>query len=96
MALDLKLLDSIPHEQIHAAVMYLSDRWGTEGAAPAQVPKAEEPLLTAEQVAAQLGVKKSWVYEAARTGKLPVIKAGRYRRFRITDVERTLASIPKG
>jgi len=45
-----------------------------------------EALLTAEQVAAQLAVPKSWVYSAARRGELPTVVLGRYRRFRGSSV----------
>jgi excisionase family DNA binding protein len=44
-------------------------------------------LLTAEEVAQMLKVKKSWVFTAAREGNLPVVKLGRYRRFRREAVE---------
>lgn len=39
-------------------------------------------LLTAAEVAAILRVPKSWVYEQARSGALPPVTLGRYRRFR--------------
>jgi excisionase family DNA binding protein len=39
-------------------------------------------LLTAAEVAAQLGVPKTWVYEQARAGRIPTVALGRYRRFR--------------
>jgi len=45
------------------------------------------PLLTAEQVAQQLQVPKTWIYRAARKGGLPSIQCGRYRRFVPADVE---------
>lgn len=39
-------------------------------------------LLDADDIAALLGVPKTWVYEAARTGRIPTVKLGRYYRFR--------------
>ena len=39
-------------------------------------------LLTADQVADLLGVPKSWVYEQSRTGRIPTVTLGRYRRYR--------------
>ena len=45
-------------------------------------------LLKAEEVAERLDVPVSWVYYAARTGLLPCVKAGRYKRFRPADIER--------
>ena len=40
-----------------------------------------EGLLTANDVAAWLKVRPEWVYEAAKRGDLPCIRAGRYVRF---------------
>jgi excisionase family DNA binding protein len=39
-------------------------------------------LLTAQDVAAMLGVPTSWVYAQTRAGLLPTVKLGRYRRYR--------------
>ena len=39
-------------------------------------------LLTVEQVAERLGVSKDWVWAQARSGLIPHIQLGRYRRFR--------------
>jgi excisionase family DNA binding protein len=38
-------------------------------------------LLTPPEVAELLAVPVSWVYAAARSGRLPSIPIGRYRRF---------------
>ena len=46
----------------------------------------EDRLLDASEVAELLNVPQRWVYEAARTGGLPVIKLGRYRRFKRSSV----------
>jgi excisionase family DNA binding protein len=43
---------------------------------------AESPqLLTPDDVAEWLNVKKSWVYAAAAAGTLPAVKVGRWVRF---------------
>jgi excisionase family DNA binding protein len=51
--------------------------------------KKSEPLMSVKELAAYLNVKESWVYaqirEARRSG-FPVIKVGKYRRFRRKDV----------
>jgi excisionase family DNA binding protein len=39
-------------------------------------------LLTADEVAAMLGMGVDWVWEQARKGRIPHVKLGRYRRFR--------------
>jgi excisionase family DNA binding protein len=43
-------------------------------------------LLTADQVAEQLQVPKTWVYRAARGGSLPSVPCGRYVRFHPDDL----------
>ena len=39
-------------------------------------------LLTAQDVAAMLGVTTGWVYAQSRKGRIPTITLGRYRRYR--------------
>lgn len=41
----------------------------------------DEPLLDAEQAAALLNVRPSWVRDATRAGRLPCIRVGRHLRF---------------
>jgi excisionase family DNA binding protein len=43
-------------------------------------------LLTANEVATLLTVPVSWVRESTRSGAIPCIHLGRYRRYRETDV----------
>ena len=45
-------------------------------------------LLTAAEVARELQLPTSWVYRAAREGRLPYVACGRYVRFDPADVER--------
>ena len=52
-----------------------------------QVP-APERLMTAEQVAERWQVPRAHVYRLAREGRLPVVMLGRYRRFRVDEIER--------
>jgi excisionase family DNA binding protein len=49
-------------------------------------------LLTAEDLAARWQVPCSHVYRLARDGKLPVVRLGRYRRFRLAEIEAFEAS----
>ena len=46
-----------------------------------------ERLLDAREVADWLGVPVSWVREATRSGALPCVELGRYRRYVRADVE---------
>ena len=53
--------------------------------------KMKSELLTVEDVAGELRVPRSWVYNAAGAGRIPSLKVGRYRRFRRTDLDAFLA-----
>jgi excisionase family DNA binding protein len=53
-------------------------------------------LLTASEVAALLGVPKSWVYEQSRRGLIPTVELGRYRRFREGAIERMVEQLERG
>jgi len=44
-------------------------------------------LLTADEVAALLSVPVSWVRESTRSGAMPCVPLGRYRRYDRVDVE---------
>jgi excisionase family DNA binding protein len=51
-----------------------------------------EPLLTPAEAAALLQVRPSWVYEAARGGRLPHMKLGKHIRFARADLDTFLAA----
>lgn len=44
-------------------------------------------LLTADQLAARLGVKVGWVKRQSRAGNIPSIKLGKCYRYRKADVD---------
>lgn len=44
-------------------------------------------LLTAEQLALRWQIPKSHCYRLAREGQIPCVQLGRYRRFRLEDIE---------
>jgi excisionase family DNA binding protein len=48
-------------------------------------------LWTAEQAASYLGVRTSWVYEAAREGRVPVVRLGKHLRFLQADLDAWIA-----
>jgi excisionase family DNA binding protein len=50
-----------------------------------------ERLLNADEVAAWLGVPVSWVRESTRSGAMPCVELGRYRRYDREDVLAWLA-----
>jgi excisionase family DNA binding protein len=46
-----------------------------------------ERLVTADEVAEFLAVPVSWVRESTRSDAIPHVRLGRYRRYRLADVE---------
>ena len=48
---------------------------------------ATSHLLTAEDLASRWQVPASQVYRLTRTGRLPVVKLGRYYRYRLQSIE---------
>lgn len=66
-----------------------------EGAAALSATAApgepEEPLLEAEELAKALKLPVTWLEQAARERRIPCVEAGRWRRFRRSDVERVLS-----
>jgi excisionase family DNA binding protein len=45
-----------------------------------------ERLVDAQAVAERLGVPVSWVREQTRSGAMPCVELGRYRRYDLDDV----------
>lgn len=50
----------------------------------------ESPLLDSEQLGVALQVPATWVEAAAREGRIPFYRMGRYVRFRRSEVEAAL------
>ena len=63
-------------------------------AQPAVAATPDDPLLDAAQLASALGLPQTWVEQAAREGRIPAIRAGRWRRFDRRAVEAALSSGP--
>jgi len=51
----------------------------------------DSPLLRPDQVAVLLSVRRSWVYDAVKNGKLPCLRVGRHIRFTRPMIEAWLA-----
>lgn len=51
-----------------------------------------DPLLTVDEIAAYLNVKKSWVYEQVGKRSIPVKRIGKYLRFRVSEVDLAIAN----
>jgi excisionase family DNA binding protein len=77
------------------AVAQTTEQWPATVTLPAPTTSV---LLTPEQLAEKLAVPPSWIREKTRerarirdSDPLPVVRLGRYVRFRLTDVEAWLA-----
>jgi len=64
-----------PSGLTHLAPNQLRGRFG--GLAVSRCMPSEQPrLLKPTEVAVQLGVSRTWLYEAAKTGRIPAIRIG--------------------
>jgi len=55
--------------------------------------QSQSPLLTAEQVAAIIGMTPAWVYAQSRSGQIPTVNLGRYRRYRREAIDEWLREL---
>jgi len=87
----------VPVYQIPRVLTFLSARLLAEGnSKPAcehtgESPRRAQNLLTASELAKHLSLPESWVRTEERAGRIPSFRLGRYVRFRLSDVERSLA-----
>jgi hypothetical protein len=58
----------------------------TATAAPSPTASTAEPLLDADQAAAQMNVTARWLEDSARAGIIPHVKLGRFIRFRVSEI----------
>jgi len=54
---------------------------------PVTSTASPEPFVNVTTVAEFLGVPSSFVYEKAARGEIPCRRAGRYLRFRLSEIE---------
>jgi excisionase family DNA binding protein len=57
---------------------------------PKQTINEVEGLLTVEELAHRLKVKKSWVYAQTRLKNIPFLKCGKYCRFQWEKVIKSM------
>lgn len=50
-------------------------------------PAEGEALIGIEAAARLLSVKVSWLYEQVRLGRVPSYRVGKFRRFRVSELE---------
>jgi excisionase family DNA binding protein len=56
-------------------------------------PPASKLLLTVDEAAALLGIKRTLTYELIRTGALASVRVGRLRRIRYSDLDAYAAGL---
>lgn len=88
----------VPLDQIPSALALLVARLVSEGRPSRDAHQdgahgsETEKLLTAGELAERLNVPESWVRTEQRAGRIPSKRFGKYVRFKLGDVERTLKS----
>ena len=91
----------IPADQIPAVLTFLAARLLTEGCADRNGERIgtsaaeSEKLITAGELAERLSLPESWIRSEERAGRIPGIRAGKYVRFKLNDVERALTERPR-
>ncbi len=58
-----------------------------------KLPAMDNKLLTAQEVAALLGVEPSWVYAQTRSGSIPTVRLGRYYRYCRAAIDEWVAEL---
>jgi len=91
--------DRISLDQIPGLLLVLASRWLAETSAKANEQKTKTSsapdLVTAGELAKHLNLPESWVRTEERLGRIPSVRLGKYVRFRLSDVEQTLAQKPR-
>jgi excisionase family DNA binding protein len=87
----------IPVAQIPSVLAFLTARLLSEGhaARESEYDRASardaEKLLTAGELAERLNLPESWIRNEERLRRIPSVRAGKYVRFRLSNVEQALA-----
>jgi excisionase family DNA binding protein len=55
-----------------------------------------EPFVDVKKLEEVFGTPRSWWYQKAEDGKVPSYRIGKYRRFRISEIEAWLAAQRQG
>ena len=92
-----ELARRIPLERIPSLLALLSARLLSEGYTACESGRGasskpdSKRLVTAGQLAIFLNLPESWLRNEERLGRIPSIRAGKYVRFNLGEVERSLA-----
>jgi excisionase family DNA binding protein len=85
-------VDQIPSVLVFLAARLVAEGYSDRNSEHAASAPESEKLLTAGELAECLGVPESWVRTEERAGRIPSVRLGKYVRFKLRDVERTLAA----
>lgn len=55
-----------------------------------------EPMVDVKVLEEVYGTPRSWWYTAAENGKVPSYRVGKYRRFRLSEIEAWLSAQRQG
>jgi excisionase family DNA binding protein len=53
-------------------------------------------LLTADELAAIIGMGTDWIYAEVRAGRIPHVRLGRYVRFRPESIDQWIIELERG
>ena len=86
----------VPVHLIPSILVFLAGRLLAEGVGREQERDGdgdhrEEKLLGAGELSERLNLPESWLRNEERLGRIPSIRAGKYVRFNLSEVERSLA-----
>ena len=86
----------VPVHLIPSILVFLAGRLLAEGAGREQERDGdrdhhEEKLLSAGELSERLSLPESWLRNEERLGRIPSIRAGKYVRFKLDEVEKALA-----
>ena len=55
-----------------------------------------EPMVGVRDLEKLYGNPRSWWYQAAESGRIPSYRIGKYRKFRVSEIEAWLAAQRQG
>lgn len=73
-------------EEFKAALERGREFMGAPVERPVERVNGDEPLLCAEDASRAASVPKAWLLEAARQGRVPHYRLGKYVRFRASEI----------
>jgi len=79
-----------PNDAVQAAIQALADALAAQGASSGS--DTADGLLTTQDLADRLRVRKSWVYDNIKSKRIPHHKFGRHLRFNRHEIDKWVDS----